>query len=157
MRISCIYSNKVRTLNNITWEFSWNSNSRWIPVCEIPATLWVSITSMLTLLTHTMKCIRKQLQCLQCRSLHYRRPNITAFRRRKSSNLIISLKGRSLSVWCIDPCFQTSGMLFVSSGRYTHFKKKGEKKQNNKSLMWHKRQKIAMKDASTRHYDYLPD
>lgn len=125
MRISCIYSNKVGTLNNINWEFSWNSNSRSLPVCEIPATLWVNITSILTLVTHTMKCICKQLQCLQCRSLHHRILNIMAFSRRQSSNLIISLKDRCLSMWCIDLCFQTSGMLFVSPGRCTHFKKKG--------------------------------
>ena len=117
IRISCIHCNKVRTLNNINWEFSWNSSSRWLSVCEIPATLWVNI------LTHTMKCTRMQLQCLQCRSLHYRRPNITAFSRHESSNLIISLKGRCLSLWCIDFCFQTSVMLFVSSGKYTYFKK----------------------------------
>lgn len=53
MKISYVYSKKVRTLNNINWEFFWNSNSRWLLVCQIPATLWVNINSMLALLTHT--------------------------------------------------------------------------------------------------------
>lgn len=58
-------------------------------------------------------------------------------------------------MWCIDLCLQTSGMLFVASGRctgaHTSRKEKEEEKKKKLDVTQDTKKKITMEDAGIKH------